>query len=314
MKNNMENNTENNMKNDKELKPRKCEIGPDNLKILYKNLNKYFLMYRDAYCKEMNKEKVTKDEIHTSIAEKVGVNPYSVGRWEDNFCPPSLDNIISLTKVFNCTIDDLLTEKNTDVEKPSTLQSEDLSAEETQVKESEEVVVVEAESEEVAELQTESTEVEVKTESTTNEISQKKTCIEKTLNEMIEKSNSFLSKLDSNSVELLKEFGIFSNEDLENFKYIIRDFRIKFIAYINNYHLAKTHNDYINSTYKLRKEKFLSTSNTMYNRFIKRLPKRIKELIENENECIGDAYNFYISIYMVLRTLEYYNKYEKSKN
>lgn len=295
MRNNIENNTENNVKNDKKLTAKKCEIGPANLKILYKNLNKYFLMYRKAYCKEMNKEKVTNDEIHTSIAEKVGVNPYSVGRWESNICPPSLDNIISLTKVFNCTIDDLLTEKNTDVEKPSTLQSEDLSVEETQVKESEEVEV----------------ETEVETESTTNEISQKKTCIEKTLNEMIEKSNSFLSKLDSNSVELLKEFGIFSNEDLENFKYIIRDFKIKYIAYINNYHLAKMHNNYINSTYKLKKEKFLSTSNTMYNRFIKRLPKRIKELIENENECIGDAYNFYISIYMVLRTLEYYNKYEK---
>lgn len=43
-----------------------------------------------------------------SIAVELGVSQQAVSNWECGLSEPSVDMMISMTKIFNCTLDDLV--------------------------------------------------------------------------------------------------------------------------------------------------------------------------------------------------------------
>lgn len=42
------------------------------------------------------------------LAKKLGVRPNTVWKWENDISNPSLNTIQEVTKIFNCTIDELI--------------------------------------------------------------------------------------------------------------------------------------------------------------------------------------------------------------
>ena len=50
------------------------------------------------------------------LAEKLGVSRQSVSKWESNNTYPETDKIIQIANLFDCSMDDLINDKITDVE------------------------------------------------------------------------------------------------------------------------------------------------------------------------------------------------------
>ena len=50
------------------------------------------------------------------LAEKLGVSRQSVSKWESNNTYPETDKIIQIANLFDCSMDDLINDKVTDVE------------------------------------------------------------------------------------------------------------------------------------------------------------------------------------------------------
>ena len=48
----------------------------------------------------------------SDLAVKVGVTQGAVSQWESGETYPSVDKLLSLSKIFNCTIDDLFEDKD----------------------------------------------------------------------------------------------------------------------------------------------------------------------------------------------------------
>ena len=50
------------------------------------------------------------------LAEKLGVSRQSVSKWESNNTYPETDKIIQIANLFDCSMDDLINDKVTDIE------------------------------------------------------------------------------------------------------------------------------------------------------------------------------------------------------
>ena len=50
------------------------------------------------------------------LAEKLGVSRQSVSKWESNNTYPETDKIVQICNIFECSMDDLINDKVTDVE------------------------------------------------------------------------------------------------------------------------------------------------------------------------------------------------------
>ena len=50
------------------------------------------------------------------LAEKLGVSRQSVSKWESNNTYPETDKIIQIANIFDCSMDDLINDKVTDIE------------------------------------------------------------------------------------------------------------------------------------------------------------------------------------------------------
>jgi len=50
------------------------------------------------------------------LAEKLGVSRQSVSKWESNNTYPETDKIVQIANLFDCSMDDLINDKITDVE------------------------------------------------------------------------------------------------------------------------------------------------------------------------------------------------------
>ena len=50
------------------------------------------------------------------LAEKLGVSRQSVSKWESNNTYPETDKIIQIANLFDCSMDDLINDKITDIE------------------------------------------------------------------------------------------------------------------------------------------------------------------------------------------------------
>ena len=63
--------------------------------------------------KELRKSKKLSQE---DLAEKVGVSRQSVSKWETGDAYPEMNNILMLCKIFNCKINDILSNNLEDFE------------------------------------------------------------------------------------------------------------------------------------------------------------------------------------------------------
>ena len=53
------------------------------------------------------------------LAEKLGVSRQSVSKWESNNTYPETDKIIQICNIFDCSMDDLINDKVTDINQAS---------------------------------------------------------------------------------------------------------------------------------------------------------------------------------------------------
>lgn len=258
--------------------PKRIDVSVKLLKIFYLNLDRQIKIFKEAYCMKNNIDiqNVSDKEIYNAIAEKVQVSYNTISRWHKAELFPSMENMIKLAETLNCTLDELLTEKNIYQEYLLALEENGFS------KKTLEIINKEIRATIPKPL------FEIK-----GYVEPSKIDFFTVLNYMIENKNIFVDTLIRDSKEVEKAF-----RKLTDFE---------------KYHKAIENNANIfnNATSGVLCQELSYYENT-YIALINSLPNEIQLVLNNAKSNLNKCYEMYISAYIVYLFNEVYNKY-KSK-
>ena len=67
------------------------------------------------FCDKLAKERKNNNLSQEQLADKLGVSRQAVSKWESAASYPDMDKIIQMTKILNCTLEDLLDDGTTSI-------------------------------------------------------------------------------------------------------------------------------------------------------------------------------------------------------